>query len=57
MPLAMIASGLAASTASVLMRGASCLRPPNTFTPPHRRIASEITCSSLIVISGEFQIW
>jgi hypothetical protein len=57
MPLAMMASGLAAITPSTLTVGASTGSWANTLRPPHRRIASLMICLPLTVISGCFQTW
>ena len=57
MPVATMASGSAASTASTLTAGAICVRWPKTFSPPHRRIASLMICGPPTVISGLIQIW
>ena len=57
MPLATMASGLAAMTASTLTVGARVSSAANTFSPPQRRIALEMICLPPMVASGCFQIW
>jgi transcriptional regulator with XRE-family HTH domain len=57
MPLATMASGLAAMTPPRFTVGASTGSCANTLRPPHRRMASLMICLPLTVISGCFQIW
>jgi hypothetical protein len=57
MPLATIASGLAAITASTVTVGAIVSSLPKTLSPPHRRMTSEMIWRRPTVISGCFQIW
>ena len=57
MPLATMASGSAASTASTVTAAAIGFSAAKTFSPPHRRIASEMIWPPPTVISGWFQTW
>ena len=55
--VAKIASGFSCSTPSAVTTGATTFIAPNTFWPPHTRMASLMMLAPLMVYSGLSHTW